>query len=252
MLRNIIRSLPRIKRPYSSTPMLSLESLFFPRFDSNSELVDYLSMTGTFTDPAVSYAMKAVDRGDFAQSNCYVDSPQPIGYSATISAPHVHAAALEYLMPCMMKQDARVLDVGCGSGYLCTLFARANTSAKVVGIDYIPELVDLSRTNIEKRNKDLLDSGRVTLVVGNGWEGYEEMAPYDCIHVGAAAPTEPQALISQLKLNGLMIIPIGEEMGVQTLKLGKRIATSGSHQMEWKGLMHVRYVPLVQPSQTKD
>lgn len=69
-----------------------------------------------------------------------------------------------------------------------------------VGIDHIPELVEISKQNVLKDNPDLLNSGQVVLVSGDGRQGYPEQAPYDAIHVGAAAPTLPQPLIDQLKV----------------------------------------------------
>lgn len=69
-----------------------------------------------------------------------------------------------------------------------------------VGIDHITELVEMSKTNIQTSNPDLLEGERVRLLVGDGRQGYAELGPYDAIHVGAAAPTLPQALVDQLKV----------------------------------------------------
>ena len=65
-----------------------------------------------------------------------------------------------------------------------------------MGIDHIQELVDGSVANIRKDPNlaALLDSGQITMVTGDGRQGYEPEAPYDAIHVGAAAPTLPQAV----------------------------------------------------------
>jgi protein-L-isoaspartate(D-aspartate) O-methyltransferase len=67
--------------------------------------------------------MQGIDRGDFTSYSPYVDSPQGIGYSATISAPHMHAFALEYFRD-HLKVAKKVLDVGSGSGYLTLAFAK--------------------------------------------------------------------------------------------------------------------------------
>ena len=66
---------------------------------------------------------------------------------------------------------------------------------KVVGIDHIEELVQKSRENLEKSFSEELKDGRIELVVGDGREGYEEEGLYNCIHVGAASPKVPEALI---------------------------------------------------------
>ena len=61
-----------------------------------------------------------------------------------------------------------------------------------MGVDHIEELVEQSRRNIEKDQPQLLSSGRVQLVAGDGRLGYPQRAPYDAIHVGAAAPVLPE------------------------------------------------------------
>lgn len=99
----------------------------------------------------------------------YVDSPQRIGHGATISAPHMHAYALELLQD-HLKPGNRVLDVGSGSGYLTACFARylnGNASAAspangiVVGIEHHPELVKLGLANVKSDDPALLDSKQV-------------------------------------------------------------------------------------------
>ena len=92
---------------------------------TNDELVDNLRTNGVIEHADVAAAMKAVDRGFYVvkgTGNPYVDSPQGIGFGATISAPHMHAHCLEVLRP-WLKPDARELDVGSGTGYLTALFA---------------------------------------------------------------------------------------------------------------------------------
>merc|ERR1711916_141370 len=112
-------------------------------------------------------AMKKVDRGNYAPDRPYEDSPQPIGYQATISAPHMHAHAVQHLLPNANNPNAKILDVGCGSGYLAAVFARLNPTSKIYAIDYIPELVELSRRNIMKADSDLISSNQVKLIAGN-------------------------------------------------------------------------------------
>lgn len=115
--------------------------------------------------------------------------------------------ALEGLLS-VIRPDSHILDVGSGSGYLTVCFAKMvsrylesiisvrqiGPNGTVVGIEHIDELVTLSEKNIRKHHADLLDSGRIKLVVGDGRKGYEPEAPYDAIHVGAAAKELPQAV----------------------------------------------------------
>ncbi|XP_068040685.1 protein-L-isoaspartate(D-aspartate) O-methyltransferase isoform X4 [Anomalospiza imberbis] len=160
---------------------------------SHSELIHNLRKNGIIKTDKVFEVMLATDRCHYAKYNPYMDSPQSIGFQATISAPHMHAYALELLSD-QLHEGAKALDVGSGSGILTACFSRmVGPKGQVVGIDHIKELVDDSINNVKKDDPTLLSSGRVKLIVGDGRMGYAEEAPYDAIHVGAAAPVVPQA-----------------------------------------------------------
>uniref|UniRef100_A0A7E4WC88 Protein-L-isoaspartate O-methyltransferase n=1 Tax=Panagrellus redivivus TaxID=6233 RepID=A0A7E4WC88_PANRE len=212
---------------------------------TNADLVRNLEKNRIFTSPRVREAMLAVDRGDFTKIDPYQDSPQGIGCRATISAPHMHAAALEALSETIGNavksgQECRVLDVGSGSGYLTACLAvMAGPTSKVVGIEHIGQLVNDSLANLKKHHSDMLASGRLQIIEGDGRVGYPQLAPYDAIHVGAASPQMPTDLISQLKIGGRMVVPVGvaEQRFLQVDRINETdIAT--------KTLMDVIYVPL--------
>merc|ERR1712190_60865 len=111
-------------------------------------------------------AMVAVDRANYApQDSCggmaYQDRPKPIGFNATISAPHMHAHSLCMLAD-HLQPGARALDVGSGSGYLCACMSRmVGPQGKVIGIDYLQPLVQIAHENISKEDASLWEGGRL-------------------------------------------------------------------------------------------
>eukprot|EP01132_Coremiostelium_polycephalum_P001137 gene1137-1443_t len=154
--------------------------------------------------------MKFVDRGLFipnVTTDKYADEPKPIGYGATISAPHMHAIQLEFLAQ-HLKPGCRALDIGSGSGYIAACMADlTGPTGRVVGIEHIPQLVEQSKRNINQLDPSLMN--RISIMEGDGAKGYREGGPYDAIHVGASAPREiPQELINQLKIGGRLVIPV--------------------------------------------
>lgn len=208
----------------------------------------------------IATAMKATDRAHFVADPvvAYIDAPTPIGFNATCSAPHMHSYALE-LVKDHLKPGAKILDVGSGSGYLSVVFARlisedgagkdrgeAGTKihppkGRVIGIDHITELVETSLSNVKKDSsaKRLLESGILKLVTGDGWKGMPTEAPFDVIHVGAAAANIPTALIDQLKNGGRMIIPVGPEGMEQKLAVVDKKADGSVVREDVMGVVYV-------------
>jgi len=216
---------------------------------TNVELIQKLKAAAIIKSPRIEAAMLAVDRKNFTPRNGdpYLDAPQSIGYSATISAPHMHAHALcmleEFLQPGM-----RALDVGSGSGYLTAIMGQlVGPSGQAVGIDHVKELVQMANENMKKSedNQKQLDNGTVKFIVGDGRLGYAPLAPYNSIHVGAAAPEIPEKLITQLAKPGRLILPVGRPGQSQVYY---QVDKSETGEVTKKPLMNVIFVPLVNPA----
>jgi len=213
----------------------------------------------TSTTSMAAQAMLAVDRTYFTPSDspAYEDTPQSIGHGATISAPHMHAHALEEVTPCLeqakqrLAGDAsdvlRVLDVGSGTGYLTACLAHmAGKLARVVGIEHVEKLTDAARENLRRAGfSNWLETNRIVLVTGDGRLGYPPEAPYDVIHVGAAASSVPKALLNQLRPLGCMFIPVGPAHH-QAIYMYVKDADG---RVSSKRLLNVRYVPLTDLAQ---
>lgn len=194
---------------------------------------------GVVTNKRVIAAMKAVDRRDFCYRCPYEDSPQTIGFNATISAPHMHAFALSKLEP-YLQPGMSALDIGSGSGYLTACMASmVGSEGKVVGVEHISELVDASIRHVSMHHPEWIENSRIMFRVGDGRLGYKNGGPYDCIHVGAAASETPQALIDQLKRPGRIFIPVGRD--AQSIMVYDKDAEGDIHMEKW---MNVLYVPL--------
>ncbi|KAL0236966.1 hypothetical protein PCE1_000363 [Barthelona sp. PCE] len=210
---------------------------------SNEELVNNLWSSDIIHYKQVAEAMKAIDRAHFVTSSIssYADAPSSIGYGATISAPHMHAYFLDISWREMHKNEvSSILEVGSGSGYLCAAFAALFPTARVFGVDHIPDLVKRSSFVIESNYPDLQE--RVSIIEHDGRTGLENKSPFDIILVSAAVQQQfvIDALLDQLSEDGIMLIPEGETSFSQVFYLYKRHGNSFRKER----LLGVVFIPL--------
>lgn len=203
---------------------------------TNDELIDELVRGGYLKTPTFIEAFREVNRADFVpeelKEDAYENVPLPIGFDQTISQPLTVAFMMELLLP---QPGEKILDVGTGSGWQAALLAHAvGESGKVIGIERIPELKEMTDRHISQY-KNLKD--RIEIILGDGSKGYGERAPYDKIIAAATAEEIPSAWKEQLKTGGIIVAPVGDS--IMTLN---KITADKFETKEYYGFS---FVPLV-------
>ncbi len=158
----------------------------------------------------------------------YIDSALPIGYDQTISQPYIVAFMTQALE---VEPGDRVLEIGTGSGYQAAVLGEL--AKEVYTIEIVAPLAERARDTL----KDL-GYRNIQVRTGNGYLGWPEHAPYDRIMVTAAPDEVPTALVQQLKIGGLMAIPVGTV--IQELRILLR-TTTGTQTLK---TLPVRFVPM--------
>lgn len=226
-----------MKKIFLSVTLLLCTTIPFAFADSfvnrRNAMVDDQIIKRGVTDPNVIKAMREVPRHLFvpklSQRYAYEDRPLLIGFNQTISQPYIVAFMTEAVQ---LTGNERVLEIGTGSGYQAAILAEI---AKEV---YTIEIVEGLAQQADKRLKGL---GYENIVVrhGDGYKGIKEFAPYDAIVVTAAPKEIPNELVSQLKIGGRMIIPVGSFF--QELYL----ITRNEDGITRENLLPVRFVPMI-------
>lgn len=185
--------------------------------------------------PGVLAAMRKIPRHLFLsmeyQSEAYADHPLPIGFGQTISQPYIVALMTELLQPHPLDH---VLEIGTGSGYQAAILSQL--VAQVHTIDRHAELVKQAQSAAEQLNLT-----NIQFHVGDGSLGIPQHAPYDAILITAAAPRIPRPLLSQLKVGGRLILPVGARSHQTLERWIKKSDDSFEHDQD----IPVSFVPLV-------
>jgi protein-L-isoaspartate(D-aspartate) O-methyltransferase len=195
-------------------------------------MVDEQLAARDIRDRRVLDVMRKVPRHRFVpeplQTRAYEDSPLPIGFDQTISQPYIVAYMTQALD---VQPGHRVLEIGTGSGYQAAVLAAL--AGRVYTIEIVEPLAARARATLAA-----MGYGNVEVRTGNGYLGWPEHAPYDRVMVTAAPDAVPPALVQQLKVGGLMAIPVGDVQ--QELRILRR--TAGG--METLRTVPVRFVPM--------
>jgi protein-L-isoaspartate(D-aspartate) O-methyltransferase len=188
------------------------------------------------TNAAVLTAMEQIDRAPFIRGyfaeRAYEDMPLPIACGQTISQPSVVGLMTQALE--ISPRDT-VLEVGTGSGYQAAILSQL--ARRVYTVDRHPRLVREAREVF-----DQLGLTNVTAFTADGSFGLPDQAPFDRILVTAAAEDPPGPLLAQLKVGGIMVLPVGQSDAVQHLIRVRRTPEG----LDYDELRPVRFVPLVE------
>lgn len=188
------------------------------------------------TDARVLAAMEVVDRGRFVtglfSDRAYEDMPLPIACGQTISQPSVVGLMTQALD---VRPRDTVLEIGTGSGYQAAILAKLARRVYTV---------ERHRRLVSETGKLFAELGltNVTSMLSDGSFGLPEQAPFDRIIVTAAAEDPPGPLLAQLKIGGIMVLPVGQSDAVQQLIKVTRTETG----LDYDELTSVRFVPLLE------
>jgi protein-L-isoaspartate(D-aspartate) O-methyltransferase len=184
-------------------------------------------------DAGVLRAMRKVPRHSFvpeaSPAQAYGDWPLRIGHGQTISQPYIVAYMAE---AADISAPDRVLEIGTGSGYGAAVLAEL--ASEVYTVEIVPELAERARTVLDR-----LGYENVEVRTGNGWLGWPEHAPYDAVVVTAAPDEVPPNLVTQLKVGGTLVVPVGDFF--QML----RVLRKTPRGMVEEASLPVRFVPMV-------
>jgi protein-L-isoaspartate(D-aspartate) O-methyltransferase len=197
-----------------------------------ARMVDQQLRARDIRSAPVLHAMLDVSRHLFVpehlRSRAYEDSPLPIGHGQTISQPFIVAFMTEALD---LAPGDRVLEIGTGSGYQAAVLSKL--AKDVYTVEIVAPLAERARETLKAAGYR-----NVHVRTGNGYFGWPEYAPYDRIMVTAAPEKVPQALVQQLKIGGLMAVPVGTD--IQELRILRR-TTGGTETIK---TLPVRFVPM--------
>lgn len=205
--------------------------------DENNRLIEAIKGLEYLKSKNIEDALRKYKREFFVPENlkylAYKDFPISIGYNQTISQPSTVVIMTEALE---VKKGEKVLEIGTGSGWQAAILSYlVCEKGFVYTIEIIHELVEFAKNNLKK-----LKIKNVEVFEGDGSLGLKEKAPFDKIIVTAACPDIPKPLLEQLKIGGIMVIPVGN-LYLQDMLVIKK----SKDKIEKKSIGSFMFVPLV-------
>ncbi len=201
--------------------------------ESKALLMLKLRQSGV-SNPEILKSIETIDRSSFVSQSflnrSFQDIALPIECGQTISQPSLVAFMTQQLE---IPSRGKVLEIGTGSGYQTAILARL--SSRVYSIERHKKLVDLAKLRLAN-----LNISNVTILLQDGFFGYSPQAPFDRIILTAAVEEIPSIVISQLKVGGIMIVPVGLSNEQQSLLKVEKTEKG----LDIKELMSVRFVPM--------
>ncbi len=206
-------------------------------YKRRQNLIHQLKSDG-IRDEKVLKAIDSVKRELFVDEGMkkfsYDNNPLPIDCNQTISQPYTVAFMTELLE---IEKGDKVLEVGTGSGYQAAILETLG--AKVYSIERIPALY--------RKTSELMKrlGSQTVFKCSDGCKGWKENSPYDKIIVTAGSPKVPKELVRQLKVGGIMVIPVGDEYTQEMYVITKISNDSPEPKLNIEKHRYFRFVPLV-------
>ncbi len=201
---------------------------------TNQNLIDSMMLSGVLKSPKIIEAFQTIDRKYFIpqgyEENMYIDAPLPIGKNQTISQPTTVAFMLELLDP---KRSEKILDIGSGSGWTTSLLCHiVGDKGSVIGLERVDELIEIGQNNLAK-----FQFGKHCKIQKAGDKLGIPSEVFDKILVSASAQKIPEELFLQLKIGGILVIPVQNSIFKFT-----KISQSKIESEEFLGFV---FVPLI-------
>jgi len=204
--------------------------------EENERLIKHIKSIGYLKSKNIENALRGVPREFFIPEAmkylAYRDTPLYIGSNQTISQPSTVVAMTEALD---VKEGQKILEIGTGSGWQAAILAKlVGEKGFVYTIEIVENLVKFAKENLEK-----LEIKNVKVIKGDGSLGLKKNAPFDRIVITAASPDIPKPLLKQLKVNGIMVIPVGN-LYLQSMYIVKKLKSG----IKKKSIGSFMFVPL--------